>query len=362
MFHKITSELILSAVESTGLRATGRIIQLNSMENRVYAVDVEHDGPRAKQVIAKFYRPKRWTVDQILSEHMLQIVLSEENIQTPKFIPITKSSFQTKGTVEFSERLQPEFAERIEEVKTLGHVGDFHFCIWEKISGRSPLELSDKNLIEIGTTIARMHNLFESCIHPNGFQRHALSTQFLGTTALHHLKAWGKIPNPIDGHLYTVIEELIKGLQWINTCQDFIPTHGDLHRLNLIQTQDDGNFWVVDFDDCMWAPDVQDLWLIASGCHMPSTETESSTEVAFRYLKEGYTGFRKLPLGSEDLIEPLRTLRMIYYIGWIAGRWNDPLFRETFTFFPEVTYWEKTFHDLLEQKQILQQKGLLGDA
>ncbi len=335
------------------------------MENRVFSVELENPGDDSrtavrKQVIAKFYRPGRWQADEILSEHLMQLVLSEEDIPTPKFLPVENSRFVTRGNVPFQERLESNVTSHLSEVTTLGKTGEFFFCVWEKIAGRSPLELTGAHLQEIGATVARMHNLFESHIRRENFNRHALSTEYFCERALKNLKTWGRVPRPIDTQLFNLVEDLTRRLEWVNNCVDFIPTHGDLHRLNLLQTRDEGSFWVVDFDDCMWAPDVQDLWLIASGAGVVCEEGVDPTLVALQALVEGYERYRRLPDGSEILVEPLRTFRLVYYMGWIAGRWKDPLFRDVFSFFDEPSYWERSVADLEKQRQTLFSQGLLG--
>lgn len=395
-FKNLTTEHMLTAVESCGLRCTGRVMQLNSMENRVYAIEVEHADPTAKpyQVIVKFYRPGRWSADEILSEHLVQLILTEEDIPTPKFYPITKIGFGVQGTIPMSSRLKEEVRANIDLPVTLGKIEDFYFCVWEKISGRVPLELTKEHLREIGSTVARMHNLFESHVEPKGFVRPTLSASQTGQKAYDNLKAWGRIPRPLDRAVFALIEDLMTGLAWIDDCTSFIPTHGDLHRLNLMQTSPQGNFWVVDFDDCLWAPDIQDLWLLASGCDLPPEpspqqiyaqqqaansengengdaedhsygpaleEEKDPTTRALNVMLEGYEKFRSVPEGSDLLVEPLRTLRMIHYFGWIAGRWNDPLFQSVFGFFNESSTWERMLNDLEQQKEKLHKMGLLSD-
>lgn len=362
VFKSLGHEVILESVEACGVRCTGRIVPLNSMENRVFAVEVESDEPgarKASQVIIKFYRPGRWTPDQILSEHILQLVLSEEDIPTARFLPITNSAFTDPSQVPNSKRLYPEYQNSIPQIETLGRNGIFQFCVWEKVRGRPPLDLTPKDLQLIGRIVARMHNLFESHIEPSGFVRHSLSTELFGMRALENVRAWGKIPNPLGPEFFRVAEDLVKRLEWVNNCMDFIPTHGDLHRLNLLQTEEGGSFWLVDFDDCMWAPDIQDLWLLSAGCNLIGEEQDDPAKAALNYLLSGYEEFRAMPEGSTFLVEPLRTLRMIYYYGWIANRWGDPAFQDVFSFFRETPYWERALFDMETQKESLERIGAL---
>lgn len=338
-FKNLSTDLVLASIEKLGKRCTGRLLQLNSMENRVFSVEIEDESSRngVKSVIAKFYRPKRWTSRQIISEHNLQIFLSEEEIPTPKLFLFPNG-------------------------QSLSKQGDFEFCVWEKVAGRTPLDLTFDNLKEIGQIVARMHNLFESKIEESDFDRPHLSSLAIAERAFNALSGTGHIPRFLESSVLDVIEELAFGLQWIDTCMTFIPTHGDLHRNNLMQTQDSGKFWVLDFDDCMWAPDIQDLWLLASGVEFSTEESEKGL-TPLGAMIEGYSVFRRLPQGSEQLVEPLRTLRMLHYVGWIAHRWQgDPLFHQVFSFFHDEQYWEKTLHDFETQRSVLLHAGLMQGA
>jgi Ser/Thr protein kinase RdoA (MazF antagonist) len=358
VFKTLNNDLILEAVEACGFRTTGRCIQLNSMENRVFSVEIEGEG-RNPAVVAKFYRPGRWSADNILSEHLLQQVLVEEEIPTPRLHAIQNPSLRAFGKTPLHERLSPRFAERFTPEPTLGKIENYFFCVWDKCAGRSPLELSPKNLRTIGGTVSRMHNLFENAFSPGGFERHGVTVDFFCKNALRSLEKHPSVPAFVAQALFPRLEKLTEGLQWVNSACDFIPVHGDLHRLNLLQTQDGGSFWFVDFDDCLWGPEIHDLWLLASGCDLSDFEHEAKGRAPIDFLRDGYEEFRSLPADSDVLIEPLRTLRLIYYPGWIAQRWNDPFFREVFSFFNEPRYWEKLLQDFEEQTEKLLSEGLL---
>lgn len=365
-FAALDAELILSAAESTGLRSTGRFQQLNSMENRVYAVEVEDDSNArgVAQIIIKFYRPGRWTPAMLVSEHALLRLLSEENIETPQLIPISDSAFVHPEALTLKSKLRGELPPQFPESPTLGKLGPFCFAVWKKIIGRVPLELEEKDLLSIGRTVARMHNLFERHINPESFVRPRFGLDMYVHTPLQHLKTWGRIPRQFESSLLDLIENIGKRLDWLPEADKFIPVHGDLHRLNLVQMNDGGQFWFVDFDDCQLGLAMQDLWPLASTCginvpeNISLVEDISPTDYALRTLCEGYRDFRALPQDWEIFVEPLRTLKMIHYLGWIAGRWSDPFFRQTFSFFEDVDYWEKTFFDISDQYQILSEKGL----
>lgn len=355
VFHGLDNECILAAAESTGLRATGRVIQLNSMENRVYSVEMEEES-----VVVKFYRPGRWTRENLLAEHALALLLQEENISTPKYHAIVDDEYAVDSSTVFERIFRPHIPWKTYNGRTLGKLGSWYFCVWEKVAGRSPLEMNVEDLRRAGRLIARMHNLFESGIDTDHFPRHRLATDYFLNDALAHLEEWGGIPRNIEAQIFDIAEELLAGLSWLDGCMDFIPVHGDLHRLNLIQTRDGGEFWMVDFDDSYLGAEIQDLWLLASACDVSGEVPPESGQTAIDFLREGYELLRRLPEGSETLIEPLRTLRMVHYMGWIARRWKeDELFRTTFTFFPTERYWEDTLQDLEKQKALLESEGLL---
>ncbi len=358
VFKSLDNNVILEAVEACGFQTTGRCIQLNSMENRVFSVEIEAEE-RNTAVVIKFYRPKRWSADNIISEHLLQQILVEEDISTPKLHPIVNQSFIAHGKTALDTRLSKRFSDRFTPRHTLGKIGDFYFCVWDRCAGRVPLELSPKNLTSIGGTLARMHNLFENAFSPNGFERHGVTVDFFCKNGIAALEKCSHVPSFVSRALFPKLEKLTEGLQWVANSCNFIPVHGDLHRLNLLQTHDGGKFWFVDFDDCLWGPEIHDLWLLASGCDLSDFADEAKSRTPIEILQDGYEEFRVMPTDSDLLIEPLRTLRMIYYPGWIAQRWNDPFFREVFQFFTEPKYWEKLLQDFDEQTEKLLHEGLL---
>lgn len=354
-------------MESTGLRSTGRFQQLNSMENRVFAVEVEDQAqPRGvSQVIVKFYRPERWSPAMIVSEHALLRLLSEENIETPKLIPIIQPDFIHPEARTLGSKLRAEFSAQFSDSSTLGRLGPFCFAVWQKIAGRVPLELEERELLSIGRTVARMHNLFERTVDTEHFVRTRFSLDMYVFSPLENLNQWGKIPAQFQISLLQLLEQIGRGLGWLVEADRFIPVHGDLHRLNLVQTNTDGQFWFVDFDDCQLGLALQDLWPLASTCgieippQISAIEDISAADYAMRMLCEGYREFRQLPADWNIFVEPLRTLKMIHYLGWIASRWYDPFFRKTFSFFEEPDYWERTYFELLDQFNLLQNEGLL---
>lgn len=366
-FSTLDAELVLQAAEATGLRSTGRFQQLNSMENRVYAVEIEDvTQPKGvEQVIVKFYRPGRWTSHMLISEHALLSLLAEENIETPKLIPISNRSMIHPDNALLSQILMCENENVRTRSPTLGQVGTFCFAVWEKVRGRVPLELEEQDVLSIGRTIARMHNLFERRINPDFFSRTQFSLEMYLTQPLQNLMSWNQVPKQFEQPIFQLIEQLNRGLSWLPHADHFLPVHADLHRLNLVQTTVGGQFWFVDFDDCQLGLAMQDLWPLASTCgvslpsHLKDVEGANPSSYALDLLTQGYGEFRALPQDWKIFVEPLRTLKMVHYLGWIAGRWSDPFFKQTFSFFDDRQYWEKTYFELSDQFQILAQNALL---
>jgi Ser/Thr protein kinase RdoA (MazF antagonist) len=355
VFHGLDHTLVLAAGESTGYRATGRVIPLNSMENRVFLLEMEDVEP----IVVKFYRPGRWNALQLLTEHAMSLLLSREGFATPEFVPITDKSLCFDGQNEF--QLILDSASEPLQNGSLGKIGHFFFCVWKKVSGRAPLEMNLNDLEAAGRLIARMHTVLTNQLSPSFWGRHALTTDWFLLDAYSHLEDWGRIPKPIERSVFAIGEQLLKGLEWMSSVENLIPVHGDLHRLNLIQTSVGGNFWFVDFDDAFLGPDIQDLWLLASGCDISQFVPPDSTLRPIDLLATGYGSLRKLNTDHFRLIEPLRTFRMIHYMGWIAKRWDeDALFPQTFAFFQTETYWERTLNDLENQIADLRKLGLLN--
>jgi Ser/Thr protein kinase RdoA (MazF antagonist) len=354
-FESLNSERILAAVESCGLEVTGRFYALNSMENRVFNVEVEpHSLPKEHPmrgskkpvgVILKVYRPGRWDIPTLLSEHALSQALAQEGVPTPSFFPVNAGVYSKLKVTSFRS--------------SLGQIQEYFFCVSEKIMGKPAMELSPSDLNRIGRSIGMMHTVFEEQNLAQNFHRHTMSTQNMIFKPLEFLQKSPCVPGWLGRSLFPLMENLGKGLHWVNQCCSFVPVHGDLHRLNLMQTEQNGVFWFLDFDDCLFAPEIQDLWLLASGVDWGE---EGKGQTPLRVLIEGYEELRKFPEGMEDLVEPLRTFRQIYYPGWLASRWEDPLFPSTFPFFREEKYWESLLQDLESQQQSLELLGLLDFA
>ena len=333
-YAALTPDLLLDAVESVGFRCDGRLLALNSYENRVYQIGLEEprdvfpNGQLAapKQVIAKFYRPGRWTDTQILEEHQFAQSLAEAEI--PVVAPMNHNG------------------------QTLHSHMDFRFALFEKRGGRAP-ELDRPDVLEwIGRFMGRIHLL--GAIAP--FQhRPALTLETFGQIPRDWLVASNMIPADILPAWTSVVDQALLG---VADCYDragavkMIRLHGDCHMGNILYTDDGPHF--VDFDDCRSGPAVQDLWMLLSG-------NREEMAAQLRDALEGYEEFADFDRRELHLIEALRTLRMIHYSYWLASRADDPAFQQAFPWFfgdQAQRYWQNQILALREQVAVMQEPPL----
>ncbi len=328
-FHELTPERILDAVErSTGLRCTGRALALNSMENRVYEIEIDlgdDEGPRASRsarpdryVIAKFYRPGRWSEAQILEEHQFLHDLAEVEIPV-----VTPRPFL--------------------DGKTLHKLADapIWYAIFPKIGGRSPDELGPEQLAQVGRLLARLHNVGATREAPH---RVALDPVTYGVENLRYLLDLRLVPaNHADAYK-KVVEALIDRMTPLFAGIPTQRVHGDCHLGNLL-TGRDGMFFV-DFDDMVRGPVVQDIWLL-----IPGRDEEAQEQI--RGMLEAYETWRPFDRRQLALIEPLRALRFVHFNAWIGRRWQDPAFPRAFPHYGTDRYWGEQIEDLREQLELI---------
>lgn len=322
-FYQLTPEKILESVEDFGLQCTGRCNALNSMENRVYDIELldEDDNDKHVNVIAKFYRPGRWSKQQILEEH--NFLQSLVDVEVPVVSPIAhRSSQETLLKMQDSE---------------------IYFALFPKIGGRSPDELSNEEYIMVGRLIGRMHNVGQTL---NADHRVRISPESYGTSYLSFFENSDCVPPEYKTPLCQLVEAIANASEPIFSQVKTHAIHGDAHLGNLLNGRE-GFFWV-DFDDMVVGPAVQDLWLILSG-------RDEFAKTQLRHLLEGYQTMRPFDHNELRLIEPLRALRMIHFAAWIGIRWQDPAFQRAFPFYRESLYWNNLCRDLGEQLQFIQQ-------
>jgi Ser/Thr protein kinase RdoA (MazF antagonist) len=319
-YEALTPDVMLAAVESVGLEADGRMLALNSYENRVYQVGLEPGG----FVVAKFYRPGRWTDAAILEEHAFSAELAEREI------PIVAPMADARG-------------------RTLHEHGGFRFALFPRRGGRWP-ELDDPDtLLRLGRFLGRIHAVgaARAFVH-----RPVLDAQF-GEGAYRYLLDRGFIPDEyreqyadLGARILERVREVLAAAEPLTR----IRLHGDFHPGNILWTEE-GGAHLVDLDDCRTGPAVQDLWMLLSG-----ERHERIAQLA--ELLDGYREFRDFEPRGLRLIEPLRALRIIHYAGWLARRWEDPAFPRAFPWFGAPRYWEEQILTLRQLDERLDEPPL----
>lgn len=314
-FDTLTQEKVLDAVELLGHQTSGRVTIMNSMENRVYEVEIYND--HAKTVsenfkIVKFYRPGRWTRAQIQDEHDFLFDLIENDINA-----IAPDKLEGESVFENSDGL--------------------FFCLFPKQGGRAADEWTPELLGQMGRLLARLHN--------TGKARHAkhrlkLDLDTFGTKNIELIKSAGFLPieyaQRYEMLCTSIVEESRPLFEGVATQR----IHGDCHHGNILLK--DGNPFLIDFDDMSVGPKVQDLWMIAPG-------RDSYAKEDFNILVDAYSEMTDFDYRELKLVEVLRSLRIIHFSAWIGHRFQDEAFKRAFPTFGTNQYWEKEMHDLTEQ-------------
>jgi Ser/Thr protein kinase RdoA (MazF antagonist) len=303
----------MSAVEGVGFECTGSILGLASYENRVYQI-----GTADGFVVAKFYRPGRWTTAAILEEHDFALELAEQEI--PIVAPLVLGG------------------------ETLHEYDEYRFAVYERRGGRWPELGTAEDRVWMGRFLGRLHAVGAV----RRFQERAtLSRDDLGRKSVDELLDSDWIPSHLFDSYESVTEQLLEAIdvtfEEVGAYRS-LRIHGDCHRNNVLWTDDGPHF--VDLDDCVNGPAVQDLWLFLAG-----SRDEMSAQLGD--LLEGYNQFFEFDFGELRLIEALRALRLMHYTAWITRRWNDPAFPRAFPWLGEARYWEQHVQSLLEQRAAL---------
>ena len=313
-FTGLGPDTILSAVEAFGRVPDGRFIALNSYENRVYQIGPEDERP----VIAKFYRPGRWSDAAIIEEHEFAIELGAQEI------PVAVPMVGPDGT-------------------TLVHHAGFRVALFPRLAGDWPDLDRPGRLTWLGRFLGRIHAVGRTrpFVH-----RPRIDVTEMGRDAAQFLLAGDLLPaeqqsgyRQVTDALLTIVDERLQSIGANN-----IRLHGDCHPSNVLWSDSGPSF--VDLDDCRSGPAVQDLWMLVSG---ESWEQRNQLEA----LLEGYAMFADFDWRELELVEPLRSLRMVYYAGWLARRWNDPAFPQGFPWFGSHGYWRDHVDDLRHQLALL---------
>ena len=328
-YARLTPDVVLNSLETVGLRCDGRLLALNSYENRVYQVGVETEADAAL-VVAKFYRPERWSDAQILEEHAFAIELHGREI--------------------------PVVPPQAYEGRTL-HVHDgFRFAVFERRGGRAP-ELDDGDTLEwLGRFIGRIHAVGATSAFAS---RPRLDIESFGDEPRAFLLASGLIPPDLEAAWREASAQALEAVRHAFARAGrfaWIRTHGDCHAGNVLWTPSSGNRvggpHFVDLDDARMAPAVQDLWMLISG-----DRAEMSRQLG-RMLR-GYEDFAEFDDRELHLVEALRTLRLLHYSAWLARRWDDPAFPLAFPWFNTPRYWQDRVLELREQIAALQEPALV---
>jgi len=318
-YFALTPDLILDSLESLDLPCSGHLLALNSYENRVYQIGIDDGAP----LIAKFYRPERWSDAAILEEHAF--------------------------TQDLAEREIPVVAPLIVNGKTLHTHAGFRFTLFPRRGGRAP-ELDQAQTREwIGRFLGRIHAVGQL----NEFKHRAhLNQRTFGRDSLDFLLNNDVIPLDIAASYQAIAEQALEG---IASCYNkagayqAIRLHGDCHPSNILWTDAGPHF--VDFDDARTGPAIQDLWMLLSG-----DRNEQQDQLAD--ILAGYEDFCEFDRRQLHLIEALRTLRLLHYSAWLARRWSDPAFPAAFPWFNTSTYWQDRIAELREQIEIMQKPPL----
>ncbi|MBL8470642.1 MAG: serine/threonine protein kinase [Rhodocyclaceae bacterium] len=305
----LTPDVVLDALDAVGLYGDGRLLALNSFENRVYQVALDGAAP----VVAKFYRPGRWSDAQILEEHAFLADLSEHEV--PAVAPLVLGSGGTLAT----------------------HAG-YRYAVFPRQGGRVP-DLENRDALErLGCYIGRIHAL--GAVRAFA-ERPTLGIQSYGREPRDWLAASDFVPAELRPAWLAAVD---LALESVARCLDAagnvarIRLHGDCHAGNVLWL--DGPHFV-DFDDARNGPAVQDLWMLADALGEPAE--------AWECLLRGYRLFMDFDRRELLLVEALRTLRLIHYAYWIARRWSDPAFPAAFPWFGTVRYWQDRILELKEQ-------------
>ena len=309
-FATLTPERVLDSVDALGFITNGRLLALNSYENRVYRVGLE-DG---NSLIAKFYRAGRWSSDCIREEHSFAQELHEAELPVVPALVVAGQS--------------------------LHEVEDLRYALFPNRPGRAP-ELDDAETLRwIGRFLGRIHGrgAVKKFRH-----RPALTVARLGEESVRFLLASEFLPGDLrpayEAAASAAVAQAAATFEAIGPVTS-IRLHGDCHHGNILWTTAGPHF--VDLDDCMQGPAIQDLWMLLSGDRIDMTRQLS-------LLLEGYEDFRELDRSELALIEALRTLRILHYAAWLARRWSDPAFPMHFPWFNGQRYWQDHILSLREQ-------------
>ncbi|CAA0100150.1 Stress response kinase A [Halioglobus japonicus] len=318
-YDRLDPDLIIDAVESAGYHCDARLLALNSYENRVYQVGIEDDTP----MIAKFYRPERWSEEQIQEEHHFSLELQDAEISV--VAPVVNAQGETLHTYQ-----------------------GFQFALFPRRGGYPPELDNLDNMLVLGRTLGRIHAVGKA----GRFKvRQSITVQRMLTES-RELLLDGFIPSallPAYESLTADLLDIVTSVYNEVQPEDEIRIHGDCHVGNILWRDETAHF--VDFDDCCTAPAIQDFWMFLNG-------ERHEKQLQLSELVEGYSEFCEFDPRQIRWIETLRTMRLTHYAAWLARRWEDPAFPRSFTWFNTERYWADHILELREQMSALQEEPL----
>ncbi|NKI35642.1 serine/threonine protein kinase [Wenzhouxiangella sp. XN79A] len=317
-FAALTPDAVLEAAESAGLSTDGRLLALNSYENRVWQIGIEDGVP----VIGKFYRPDRWNEPAILEEHAFAAELAAAGLSV-----VAPMAFDGKTLLE--------------------HAG-FRYALFPRQGGHAPEPEHEDTLKAIGHALGRMHAVGAARPFEH---RETLTPDALGREPRDWLLDHDWIPMHLESAFKSLTDDALAHVESAWSRIGEIPSirlHGDCHPGNILW-RDAPHF--VDLDDCRMGPAVQDLWMLISG-------EREWRERQWGWLLDEYSVFMDFDARELALIEPLRVLRMIHYQAWLARRWDDPAFPMAFPWFEDDRHWETVITQLREQLSELQEPAV----
>ncbi len=318
-YTQLTPDRVIDAVEATGRISDARVLALNSYENRVYQVGIEGESP----VIAKFYRPGRWSEAQIDEEHRFTRMLFDAEI------PV----------------VPPLWLDASADFPGIANDGEFSFALYPRQGGRAPELDNLDHLHQLGIFIGRIHAAGRSFPFEH---RVRLSFDDAQQNA-ELLRREGFVPAELEISHRAVCEEILTHIERRRPdSKDYaqISLHGDCHPGNVLWRDDRPHF--VDFDDAITGPAIQDLWMLLSG-------DQASQQRQLLEIIEGYEMFAEFDPRELDLVEPLRAMRLLHFNAWLARRWDDPAFPQAFPWFNTARYWSDHILELKEVLSDLQQ-------
>ena len=323
----LTPHVVLDAIESVGIRCDGRLIALNSYENRVYQAwrdtDLDAAGSTGDRVIVKFYRPGRWSDAAIAEEHAFVAELAEREIPV-----VSPMSF---------------------DGETLKRFDAFRFAVYPRCAGRAP-DLDDpESLRWMGRFLGRIHAIGATRAFN---ERPVLDVRSFGDAPRAWLLDSDYLPRDLRASWDAAATMALDGARraWERAgAFDTLRLHGDCHAGNVLWDAEGPHF--VDFDDARIGPAIQDLWMLLSG-------DRAEMELQLGTVLEGYEQFREFDDRELQLVEALRTLRLLHYSGWLAQRWNDPAFPAAFPWFNTQRYWQDRILELKEQIALMDERPL----